>query len=259
MRNRFIMGPLIALLSFTASALAQSYVEDFSGGSSAVQSTLSLGTGSWTYTGAVARVKFSATTPYAVPDTAVLRPLANAFTGNYIRSGVELLGFRFRSGAPRPSALYVELSGKDSVYQASLPVPPEGEWQAYMVSLPHAGSGVWKLKSGTEENFSKVLEAVRSLEIKIRRAGALAVEYALDDLYVDGLPRSGGGAFAMGQDMSLPWDFLQPGNRYMVQKSYSLAGPWVDDHAFLSTNRFQRVDIPHDLSLTQAFYRLRGP
>ena len=251
---------VMMILLFAAHAdAAQIHVEDFSAGASSAQGNFSLQAGTWTFTGGVARAQLYATAPYAIPDTAVLRPSAAAFTGNYAQAGIEVMGFRFQSGRPRPSALYLELTGGGSVFQKVFPAPQEGQWQTFMVSMQSLQAGGWTVKSGSAQDFPSAIQNVRSVELKIHRSGADALTHAVDDFFVDGLPKSGVQLSMTGPDMSMSWDALQPGASYTMQQSPSLAGPWTDIMPVPATNRLQHINLPRDSSADQLFYRLRGP
>lgn len=254
------MHMIVLLLLFAVRVgAAQIYVEDFSGGTASATGSLSLGVGKWTFTGGVARVSMNETTPLAIPDTAVLRLTAGAFTGNYTQAGIEVVGFRFRTGTVEPSDLYLELTTGSGVFQRSLPVPPAGVSNLIMVPLEGVQPGGWRFKRGLTNDFSAALQDVKSIELKIRRAGVTAVDHTVDDFFVDGRPRSGGSMLVAGSAMSMSWGDLQPGGLYMMQQSPSLAGPWTDAAPMAATNRYQSVTLSLDASPTQLFFRLRGP
>ena len=249
-----------ALLMLSAGIVhgAQIHSESFASSGSASEASLALGAGAWTFTGAVAQVTFAATDPYAIPDAATLRPSSGAFTGNYVEAGIGVIGFRFRSGSQAPSSLYLELTGGTSVYQKVLDAPPVGEWKHYMVSLQSLEAGGWTVKSGSRD-FVASLADIRSLAISIRRSGASATDYAIDDLFVDGLPQAAGGVAQGGGNLSLAWDALQLGAPYTMQESESLNGPWKDAQTVTATSRLQQFDFPSSGTASQAFFRLRGP
>ena len=249
---------LLGLTTLGASA-AEITSEGFADAQSASEASLSLGAGGWSFAGGAAQVTFADTTPYAIPDVATLRPSSGAFTGNYAVAGLEVIGFRFRSPDEAPSTLYMELSAGTSIYQRVLPVAPSTDWQTYMVSLVGIDEGGWTAKKGTREDFAKSLEDVRSIAIKIRRNGAAARVYAIDDLFVDGLPQAAGGIPASGGAMSMAWNYLQPGSPYTMQESPSLNGPWTDTETVTATGRLQQFSLPANASAPQLFYRLRGP
>ena len=245
------------LLSAAIAHGAQIHSESFASSGSASEASLALGAGAWTFTGAVAQVTFAATDPYAIPDAATLRPSSGAFTGNYVEAGIGVIGFRFRSGSQAPSSVYLELTGGTSVYQKVLDAPPVGEWKHYMVSLQSLEAGGWTVKRGSRD-FVASLADIRSVAISIRRSGASATDYAIDDLFVDGLPQAAGG-LTVGGNLSLAWDALQVGAPYTMQESASLNGPWKDAQTVTATSRLQQFDIPTNGTASQAFFRLRGP
>ena len=245
------------LLSAAIANGAQIHSESFASSGAASEASLALGAGAWTFTGAVAQVTFAATDPYAIPDAATLRPSSGAFTGNYVEAGIGVIGFRFRSGSQAPSSVYLELTGGTSVYQKVLAAPPVGEWKHYMVSLQSLEAGGWTVKRGSRD-FVASLADIRSVAISIRRSGASATDYAIDDLFVDGLPQAAGG-LTVGGNLSLAWDALQVGAPYTMQESASLNGPGNDAQTVTATSRLQQFDIPTNGAASQAFFRLRGP
>ncbi len=236
--------------------VAQPYVEDFSAGGGSAEGSLTLGAGTWSYTGGIARVHMAATAPFAIPDTAMLRPTLPSFTGNVTAAGGKVLSFRFRAGSPKPSHLYVEIAGGTSIFQRSFTVSDSGEWQTMMVSLESMAAGGWQAKRGTGNDFAATLEDVTSIAFKVRRAGATAVEHAIDDITIDGLPGAGS-AMVSHDGMLLSWDKLQIGAEYVVQKSEAMSGPWVDAMFLTVTGLHQQVPFAPDDS-DQTFYRLRS-
>ena len=255
--KRTIVGCALLGLTTLGASAAGIESEGFADGQSVLEASLAMGT--WTFTGGVAQVTFDETTPYAIPDVATLRPSSGSFTGNYVEAGLGVIGFRFRCQGPVPSSLYVELSAGGAVYQRVLPVSVSSEWQSYMVSLAGVEEGGWTVKKGARADFAASLEDVRSMAIKIRRSGASATDYAIDDLFVDGLPQAAGGVSASRTDLRMVWNYLQLGSSYTMQESPSLNGPWKDAQTVTATSRLQQFSIPANGSAAQAFFRLRGP
>ena len=257
--KRTVVGCALLGLTTLGATAAGIQSEGFADGQSVSEASLSLGAGGWTFTGGVAQVTFAATTPYAIPDVATLRPSSGAFTGNYVEAGLAVIGFRFRSQGQAPSSLYVELDAGGAVYQRVLPVSPSSEWQSYMVSLASLEEGGWTVKKSSRSDFAAGLADVQSIALKIRRSGASATDYAIDDLFVDGLPQAAGGVSAGATDLSMAWNYLQLGSPYTMQESPSLNGPWKDAQTVTATSRLQQFSIPANGSAAQAFFRLRGP
>ena len=251
------IGLLLCLAA--SSHAAQGYTEFFAGRSAAPASALTLGGGSWAFTGGVAIAKFASTVPLAIPDVAVLKPANAAFTGNYVSAGIGVLGFKFRSATRLPSSVYVELKGGGAIFQRVVPVTGLGVWENVMISLAGFADGGWTVLEGRAEDFPAVLANVSSLEIKVQRGGSAASEYAVDDLYLDALPAASGSAEQAAGEFSLAWDALQIGAPYTMQESPSLNGPWKDATTVTATNRLQRFSIPWNAVAPQFFYRLRGP
>jgi hypothetical protein len=245
-------------LALTGAQGAQTYNESFEAGASAGDGSFTLQAGAWAFTGAVACAKMLDTTPFAMPDTAVLKPTSAAFTGDYVQAGIKVIGFRFSSGSPRPSHLYLELTAGTSVYQRVFPVAETSGWQSYMASLASFEAGGWTVKKGSRENFTAALRDVKSVEVKIRRAGAPPTEHVVDSLFVDGPPQVAGSGTS-GGGMTVTWDTLQVGAPYVLQKAGALAGPWTDTAPVNATNRLQQVPLPIDGASGQSFFRLRGP
>lgn len=238
---------------------ADRYTETFSTNGAAPASSLSLGAGSWSFTGGVALAKFANSLPLSIPDIATLRPSNGAFTGDYVAAGVGVLGFKFRSAVALPSSVYVELKSGTAVFQRVIPVTSVGTWESFMISLSSLEEGGWTVLEGRAADFQAALHEVTSLEIKVQRSGATAREYALDDLYVDGLPQATGRTLTEGRNLTMAWDALQLGALYTMQQSPSLSGPWKDADTVTATSRLQQFTIPADDSAPQGFFRLRGP
>ncbi len=255
--KRTVVGCALLGLTTLGAPAAGIVSEGFEDGQAASEASLAMGI--WTFTGGVAQVTFDETTPYAIPDVAILRPSSGSFTGNYVEAGLGVIGFRFRCQGQVPSSLYVELSAGGSVYQRVLPVSVSSEWQSYMVSLAGLEEGGWSVKKGSHAGFAAALEEVQSVALKIRRSGASATDYAIDDLFVDGLPQAAGGVSASGSEFSMAWNYLQLGSPYTMQESPSLNGPWKDAQTVTATSRLQQFSIPANGTAAQAFFRLRGP
>ena len=244
-------------LAISAQA-ADHYTETFSAAGAAPSSSLSLGAGSWTFTGGVAQAKFANSLPISIPDIATLRPSNAAFTGNYVAAGIGVIGFKFRSAVELPSSVYVELKGGTSVFQRVIPVKSVGAWESFMISLSSLDAGNWTVLDGRADDFPEALRDVRSVEIKVQRSGATAREYAIDDFYVDGLPGASGGLASPGA-LNVSWGSLRAGEAYMVQKSEHLEGPWSDTASAVVTGSVYDFSLPQDGGADQLFYRLRGP
>ncbi len=257
------LGAVLAVASLLAAAQADAagrYSESFSAGASAAPlSGLSLGIGTWSFTGGVAQIVFSDSGYFAVPDLATLRPAAAAFTGDFVAAGVELIGFRYRAEHHAPSSLYLEISGGSSVFQRVLSPPPVGVWAYYMVPLTDAAGGGWTAKRGNIQDFAAALRDVKSVEMKVRRSGVATQAHTIDDLFVDGLPEAAGGTGAPGAGtMTVGWDALQSGMPYVLQASESLTGSWSDVGPVVPTNRLHHVEISVSGPGLQ-FFRLRAP
>ena len=260
MSIRCFMGVMTAasIAAFTP-LRGEHFAEDFSGGAGVAQASLAYGIGSWSFTGGAARVSMSKTSPYAYPDTASLSPTASAFAGDWVESGIDLVGFKFLAGAPSPSHVYLELvSANGLLYRKIFPVPAPGEWTTFMASVRSCEEGGWIPVQGTSDEFASALRNVQSVSLNIQRAGAGAVEHAVDDFFVDQLPRqvdaritSGGAQFAL--------DALQPGALYTLQASASLTGQWREVHAVAATNRIQMLEIPLLPDAPVYYYRLLTP
>lgn len=258
MRN-LLKGVALALCLAAGGQAAERYTEVFAGSSAAPASSLSLGVGSWSFTGGIASAKFASSLPMAIPDIASLKPANAAFTGDYVSAGIGVLGFRFRSALALPSSVFVELKGGNAVFQRIIPVTGVGAWESFMVSLASAEAGGWTAMEGRATDFREALRDVKSVEIKVQRSGATAREYAIDDLYVDGLPQATGGVASDGGHVTVAWDAMQAGSPYTMQQSASLSGPWEDVQTVAATSRLQAFSIPSAGSESQAFFRLRGP
>ncbi len=237
---------------------AASYTESFNT-TGVATGRLSLGVGSWSYTGGVAKVRFNALNPpIAIPNTATLYPVSGSFKGDYVAAGIEVLGLKFRSETGLPSLVWVELTAGTSVYQKILPVSQVGVWETFMVPLTSAEAGGWMAQDGGVANFRESLRDVKSVAVKVRRSGVTAMEYLVDDLFADQLPQAAGGRSSGGQ-MTLAWDALQVGAPYRMERCSTLGGPWQDAGAVTPTSRLHHVQIPADPDEPQLFFRLRGP
>lgn len=256
---KFLQRLVLACGLAGSASAAERYTETFTASGTAPASSLSLGAGSWSFTGGVALAKFANSLPLSIPDIATLRPANAAFTGDYVAAGIGVLGFKFRSAVALPSSVFVELKSGSAIYQRVVPVTGVGTWESFMISLASLEEGGWTVLEGQAADFPAALRAVTSLEIKIQRSGATAREYALDDLYVDGLPEAAGGASTEGSNLIMAWDALQLGAPYTMQQSASLSGPWKDADTVTATSRLQHFVIPTGGVSSPAFFRLRGP
>ena len=252
-----IMTIGLALLA-TASWGAAIYTEPFVS-TGVATGRLTMGAGSWSYTGGVARVRFNAANPTnAMPNTGILYPLSGSFTGDYVAAGVEVLGLKFRSEAGLPSVVWVELAAGTSVYQRMLPVSEVGIWETFMVPLTSAEAGGWTAQEGRLDEFGESLRNVKSVVVKVRRSGVTVMDHLVDDLFADQTPQAAVGRSSGGQ-MTLAWDALQVGAPYRMERSDRLGGTWQDAGAVTATSRLHQVEIPTDPDAPQLFYRLRGP
>lgn len=255
MKRIMTMG--LALLA-TASWGAATYTEPFIS-TGVATGRLTMGAGSWSFTGEVARVRFNAANPpIAMPNTGILYPLSGSYTGDYVAAGVEVLGFKFYSETVLPSVVWVEMAAGTSVYQRILPVSQVGVWETFMVPLASAEAGGWTAQEGGLDTFRESLRNVKSVVVKVRRSGVTVVQHALDDLFVDQLPQAAGGV-SSGARLTLAWDAMQVGAPYRMERSDTLSGPWQDAGAVIPTSRLHQVEIPTDPDAPQLFYRLRGP
>ena len=239
---------------------AEPYTEPFTNAASAPGSGLSLGAGSWNFTGGVAQVKFSNTSPIAIPDMATLRLGHAAFTGDYVSAGIELMGFRFRSGVALPSVVFAELKTARGIYQRNVPVSQVGVWEDVTVLLTGEEEGGWTPTEDTQPPLKDALREVEGLSLVIQRSGATSRDYMVDEWYVMGLPRAGGGGLGVqGDGVRMSWGSLRAGTTYTVQESSGLGGTWQDVSTLAATGTLNDFVLPKDADQSQSFYRLRGP
>ncbi|HMP76085.1 MAG TPA: hypothetical protein PKE12_07310 [Kiritimatiellia bacterium] len=254
-----IILAMVLVLTVRRADCGEAHVEDFSDGANTSDASLAYGIGSWTFTGGTARVRMTKTAPYAYPDVASLSPKASAFAGDWMESGHELVGFKFMAGSPAPSHLYLELlASAGRLYRKIFPVPEPGEWTTFMASITDGDGGGWIAVEGTIGEFQDALRNVERVSVNIQRAGALAVEHAVDDFFLDRLPRQVDARItSAGAQFSL--DALQSGALYTLQASASLTGPWQDVQTMAATNRLQHLELPLLPDASVKYYRLLSP
>lgn len=240
-----IAGLLIAALSAHAASIT---TETFSAGANGWVGTVAI-SGSWSFTGGVARVVFDET-GFPFPDEATLSNQAAAtsgsFTGNYTAAGVELIGFRFQAATALPSDVLLSLRGGTSVFQRSfgLAVAQTGVWYTLAASLANAEQGGWTNHSGSMAEFSAALQDVKAVSVRIIRSGATEQHYLVDELFLDHLPQQAG-LSAQGDQLSLQWTALRTETIYSLEGTTNLlTAPWTPLQTFAATNRNQRLQCP---------------
>lgn len=164
-----------------------------------------------------------------------------AFTGDYDAAGIRLVGFSFMAQNVLPSSALVRWQGPTSSFFRSFAsyVAATGVWYRFAFSLANKDAGKWV--GGSATAFDEGLQAVKSLEIQLTRAGMAAQRYYLDDVFVDGLPfgtlRSTGGVEVL-------WSSLRTNVAYAVQSADQPSDPWNAAGNFTATGATQAWPDP---------------
>jgi hypothetical protein len=219
-----------------------------------------IGTGSWNFTGGVARLSFSDTFPIFF-DSGTLSNLPSAssgsFTGNYDAAGIRAIGFSFLATTAKPSGVVLEIGGVTSVYQRQFSVATTGVWHHFSASLASVQEGGWTNLAGPVGDFASVRQNVRYVTIKIARdASAGPRQYLIDNIFLGREPVAGdvlqpGGSFRLlGED-------LQSNLTYYVESSPEVTGTWSVAQSFVATNQTQSINLTNDAH--RQFWRMRFP
>lgn len=235
--SSLLLRALLPWLLASAPVSAASYTtETFSAGAGGWQGSSELGTGSWTYTGGVAKLTFSDTGFVAIPDVGSLSnngtASGGAFTGNYVAAGIEVMGFRFLSNTDMPSSVRLHLVGPTSEYRRIFYPSQTGVWVTLAASLASAEAGGWDRIGGPNTDFLNVLQDVRRVSIKVDRAGSTVRQYFMDEIFLGRRPAAS--AMAMGTQglVAVQVDSLQSNVTYRVEAAPDVTGTWSSVYTF---------------------------
>jgi hypothetical protein len=231
-RSVWLNGLLALILPITAWS-AQVTIETFGGGANGWGGTSTAGTGSWTFTGGVARVRFEDTTPFPVPDTGIVsnKPGASsgAFTGNYDTAVITLIGFRFQAVEFLPSGhVTLEWGGSTSVYQYGFSTGgmQTGVWYTCTAPLAVETKDQWAVIEGSRDDFAAARLSVSNISIQITRAGVTRRHYLIDDIFLASQPSIGTVAHITNDTFRVRADHVQTNATYHLETAPDLTGTW---------------------------------
>jgi len=174
--------------------------------------------------------------PDAVLLTATNGASGGAFTGDYVRAGIELAGFRFRADNAVPASLLIQLRSGLQFYSSSqlnTQVLQTGAWYEVWTRV---GSAEW---SGQPS----VLTNVQEFAIYIRPASSEAETCRVDNVFIDILPSGDVQRGPEGTSL-LTWSHLRAGWNYRVQACGDLAaGGWSNTAAFIATDSSEELVV----------------
>jgi hypothetical protein len=168
-------------------------VESFASGAQGWMGSSSFFSGTWSFTGGAARVKFMNLGDFPFPDTGTISNMPSAssgsFTGNYDLAGISVIGFRIMAPNVPPSGLVIlEWGGSTSIYQQGFTINSTGVWVTCTASIADDAIAFWSPIEGSMDDFSAARQSVRFVSIRITRTGTLAHEFVVDDIFLAGQP-----------------------------------------------------------------------
>lgn len=257
-----LFAPLLSVcLLAHAAGSAEIHKEPFAAGANGWEGSVQLGAGAWTFTGDVARLTFSDTTPAPIPDIGILSNLpwasSGSFTGNYDQIGIELIGFRFMAPTDLPSGITLRWGGSTSVYHRQFIVTQTGTWQTLAASLANAEAGGWSVVEGSLSDFQEARKKVQFVSIRIQRSGTTERSYLIDDLFIDRRAAAGTLQFTGDATAQLSWGDLVSNLTYRVEAATELTGTWTTVQHVLATNRTVALNLTHQAP--RLFWRLAIP
>jgi len=235
--------------------------ETFTFGANGWQGSLSLGNGSWSYTGGAARITFNDTTPISIPDTGTLSNLAGAtsgsFTGDYVNAGINLIRFRFYAPSELPSGVTLLWGGLSNIYFRHFTVSQTGVWYDLHASLASSGHGEWNALQGSLSNFYTVLQNVQFVAIHVARSGVQKQHFVIDDVSVARQPAAS--MITHGDHLGATvWGDLITDVHYQVEASTNLIEPtWDIIESFTATSIVHQISHPENMNAI--FYRMVMP
>lgn len=248
---------LLCALAIDGSA-AQPAVEGFATGANGWAGSSDLFTGSWSFTGGIARAVFVNTGGIAFPDICTLSntPTATSgsFTGNYDTADINAIGFSFMAPTvlPASSAVELEWAGATSVYRHAFSVTQTGVWYHFSVSLQEADKMQWSVIAGSLDNFAAARQSVSRVALRVARSITLAHTFQFDDLFIAGQP--GGASLAGGPGGVIVWDSLVAGVGYQVQSTTNLvSATWAKTESLTATGYFHTTTMTNPAKENESF------
>jgi hypothetical protein len=243
---------------------AQITNETFLSGANGWGGTSDAGTGVWTFTGGVARVRFVDTTPFPIPDVGILsnRPGATsgAFTGNYDSAVITLIGFDFQAVEFLPSGfISLEWGGSTSIYQVGFSSDglQTGVWYTFTAPITVETKSLWAVLNGSLDDFSAARQSVSNIAIRITRTGTTQRHYLIDNIFIANQPAMGSLMYSSGSIFRLRADYVQTNIIYHLEAAPDITGTWSQAQTFLPTNQPQWVDVTN--SNSRQFWRVIRP
>jgi hypothetical protein len=251
-----LAGILLINLWVSSAETAQPAVETFSAGANGWEGVAEFGTGSWVFTGGMARVVFDPAPMF--PDIGTLSNAAGAtsgsFTGNFDAAGIDVIGFSFLAPNTLPASSVVELEwgGSTSLYRRGFSVMQTGVWYTFTASLQEEDKNQWTVNKGSLSDFSAARQTVHHVAVRVGRTLSVTHQFVMDDLFVAGLP--GGASIVREASNRIVWDGLLAGLDYQVQSTTNLiASPWVTMEALTATGALHTTVITNAVREMESF------
>lgn len=235
--------------------------EAFTFGANGWQGSLTLGNGSWSYTGGAVRITFNDTTPISIPDTGTLSNLPGAtsgsFTGDYLEAGINLIRFRFYAPTELPSGVTLLWGGLSNIYFRQFTISQTGVWYNLDASLASPGRGEWNALQGSLTNFNTVLQNVKFVAIRVARSGVQKQQFVIDDVSITRQPVAS--AVSYGENLgAIVWADLITDVHYQVEATTNLIEPaWDMIESFTATSIVHQISHPE--TMNAIFYRMVMP
>jgi hypothetical protein len=251
-----LAGIMLLIPAAHGLSAAQPAVEGFSGGANGWVGVTEYGTGTWTFTGGVARVVFAPVPLF--PDIGTLSNAPGAtsgsFTGNFDNAGIDVVGFSFLAlnALPASSVVELEWGGGTSVYRRSFSITQTGLWYNCVASLLEEDKNQWTVSKGSLTDFATARQSVTHVAVRLARTLSVSHQFLIDDLFVAGMP----GSASMTRDATgrIEWDGLLAGIGYQVQSTTNLiAAPWVAVESLTATGILHTTIITNAAKEGEAF------
>jgi len=249
MQGSVWLNGLLALIFPITVWSAQVTIETFGGGANGWGGASTAGTGSWTFTGGVARVRFENTTPFAVPDTGIVsnKPGASSgtFTGDYESAVITLIGFRFQAVEFLPSGnVTLEWGGSTSVYQYGFSTNgmQTGVWYTCTAPLAVETRDQWAVIEGSRDDFAAARLSVSNISIRITRTGVTQRHYLVDDIFLASQPFIGSMTHLTNNIFHMRAEYVQTNVTYHLETAPDITGTWSLAQSFVPTNQPQWLE-----------------
>jgi len=255
-RKAVLAGFLLLCLTTSVLIAAQPAVEGFGSGANGWEGTSSSFSGSWSFSGGIARVNFQADFPFGDIGTlkSSLGATSGSFTGNYDIAGIDAIGFSFLAPYFPPSGEVVILQwgGSTSVYRRSFPITQTGIWYNCVASMLEEDKSEWFVQKGSLNDFATARQSVTNVAVLVGRSLAVEHEFLIDDIFVAAMP--GGASMTSSTNGLIVWDGLLAGIGYQVQSTTNLlAAPWVPVESLTATGTLHTTQFTNTTRDIESF------